>query len=577
VAWGAWGRGRDEPWRWRTDPRGYLEHVAGQAWSRISLGGVDLVCSTLLAVLVGASVLVWHTATQASVLPFGDGAHHVANVASRAAEVKTHGPGALFSAGVQDVSLAYLVLVLPSLVLGGGRLAFGVVWAGCLVAILIAVWGFFRGERHAPVRTLALGLFLTIGLFQSEFGGAWDTRIDLLSISLAYLGLIAITRARPLDAGLLLCVSAFAKTAAVSLVLPAGLLGLAFFPPRIQRSRPAPAQVVKMLTLVLAAWVFTTQLGAQAVFYNLMAAGGTTVSERSGLFVANVAQYLTREPGYYLRELRTTPHAWVVILAGVLLLAWGAWRGWSRDLLRSGAYALTVFGYAYLLLTLSPLHSNVLTVWLLPGLGLVALFVARALARQLRPGVVAALATLLVAWSLPSLRLAPASRSPQVEAEIRATYMQAAELGEYLDQHLDDRAAPVVVMTNFLFVDDAGPSTFDEYRVLVQERLRGANLIIDGWELGSWSLDWRPALQAAEGYANVVFVLQENPALIESDNFPQRAGQSVWEAMQRFRAAHPECLAQVARSIQIREAGRRDVLMLDHAAGCRQALFTPQA
>src|SRR5438128_1347667 len=102
----------------------------------------DLLCSGLVAMLLCASILVWHSASQALVLPFGDGAHHAANVASRAADFSARGPASIATTGIQDVSLAYLFFLVPSVLVGGGRLAFGFGWCACVLCILLSIWFF---------------------------------------------------------------------------------------------------------------------------------------------------------------------------------------------------------------------------------------------------------------------------------------------------------------------------------------------------------------------------------------------------------------------------------------------------
>src|SRR5262249_55480797 len=156
---------------------------------RLSPTLLEATASTLIVALFGLLLLKWHAATELTVVPFHDGSHHVANVATLLAEVRAQGLGffAIFASHSPADALTYGILALLSAGVGSGRLAFGVAWLACLVAIAVGLFLYFRSEQTRPASVLALAVLLFCGLFQSPIGGAWDTRVDLLSATVGVL------------------------------------------------------------------------------------------------------------------------------------------------------------------------------------------------------------------------------------------------------------------------------------------------------------------------------------------------------------------------------------------------------
>jgi hypothetical protein len=520
-------------------------------------------------------MLLWQRASYGAVLPFQDGSHHVANVADRVADLRTQGLSTLFSRGVEDVSLAYAFFMVPTFLLGGGRLAFAAGWVVCAVALLGVVWTQFRTEKQKWARSLAIGLFLCCGLFQAVLGGARDTRIDLLSVTLVLIGLIALTSGRTLDAILVLLAAAFAKSAAVALVVPLTVLAIVVFQfaPLTPPWRIGRTGLAKTVVAIGAACLYITQLGQSAVFYNLMAAGGTTVGERVNNFGEGALRYLTRDPLFYVRELTASRSAWVLFVAFAACFAVGVIRRWPRELLKVGVFAMCVVAYDLLLLTISPLHEQVLAVWLLPGLGLMAMFTARTAARQLPSWLVGCLALCAVAAVLPGLRVMPEPASATAREEIDQTLVQTDGFARFLNSAVP-RPTSVAILANFLYFDPAGASNVDSYRVLLHEHLPPRTAMhLEGWELGPFSFDWKPSVLLSESSPHVAFILQENPMAEIGDNYPQKNGSVVFRWFQAFGVEHPGCLEPAAPPVQMGAAGTRLVLWLNETDDCRRALY----
>jgi hypothetical protein len=522
----------------------------------------------VIVFVVAYQVMAWQLATEANVVPYHDGSHHVANVANLVAGIRTQGIDSFtrFAERSPSDALTYGVLAIAASVVGVGRHAFGVLWAACLATIWIALALHFRKQ---PLYGLAFGisLLLFLGLFQSHLGGAWDTRVDLFAVVLACVSLLLLVNGRLFEALLFGILASFAKGAAVSLLVPllavGALLGFARLGSLLT---PTIWGTLKVGLVALLATAFAVVVGPQTVSYNLMATGGGTLDQRVQLFLSNTWLYLQRDPSFYPADLYSNYHGWIVLLIAGLLIVGVVSRA-PFQLLRLGVFALVAVGYTILLLTVSPLHSNVLTIWCLPSLLLCVVFVVELLARSLPAPAIAALTGVLLVPTLPAMMATPTFPAGESSAPAESIFQQAAGMANFLDQQFAGRGGAVVILVNFLDADPPLSNNYDVYRVLIQERLRRANLIIDGWELGTYGVDWHRELLAQQQYSDIYFVIQQEPHGIA-------AGPAVRDFLRGFRSQHIECLTEVTDHINLPRAGLQEVLRLTPTAACREALFT---
>jgi hypothetical protein len=527
----------------------------------------------VVVAMFGVLLLKWHAATELSVVPYHDGSHHVANVASLLAEIRMRGLGYFgdFVARSPSDALTYGLLALVSAVVGPGRFAFGVAWLLCLVAITLGFLLYFRSAQMRAASVLALAILLFSRLFQSPLGGAWDTRVDLLAATIGVLSLLCLLKGKLFAASMLVVVAAFAKGAAAVLLLPLVALGVALLGVVQWHaiSRPSWRLVTKSVLVVGFAWLFATRIGPQTVSYNLMATGGSSLQQRLQLFIVNSVEYVTRDPWFYLADLgRNYYGAWLAA-AVLLATAFLAWRG-RRSELRLALFAVSTMAYTTLLMTISPLHANVLTIWYLPALAVVTVFVARVVARLLPAAVTVALSGLLLLPTLLPLAAPPKAPSAEYAPYVADLLGQASEMAESMDSEHAARSSEVVVLVNFLWADGPLFYNYDVFRVLMHERLRHANLAIDGWELGTFGKNWMPELLSQQKYPEVLFVLQSEPRGIS-------AGDLVRDYMNGFQRDHPECLTPTARPIETKGGGQQVALRLSATNACRDALFGPRA
>jgi hypothetical protein len=549
---------------------GTIPKLTGFGWSKRA----DYLLSGLAAAVLAVLLIVWHQSTMTAVIPYNDGSHHVAAVSNLAGAVRVDGPRALLSYASRDPSqvLAYSFFALASLIVGNGRLAFGVGWVVCVGAILLAIWYVFRKAERGFVRSLAFSAVVSLGLFQSISGGAWDTRIDLLSITLSFLTLVAIIESKVFGTLVAFLAASFAKGAAVSLVGPVIVAGFVagYLRPNMRRVRPVA--VAQAVVLGVLAYVFFTRIAPQAASYNLMATGGSTAQDRLHLFFGNLTTYLFRNWKFYEFELRTTYHAWPMFLAPLALVA-GIILRWPSGLLRLGAFGLLSLTYTYVLMTASPLHAYVLTVWFFPSMAILALFVVKSLDRYSPIWLEAGLALVLFAAGLVGLPLHAQRPSGAGAVAVNDMFDVSRQMAARLDQRFAGQHQRAIVLVNFLWSDGPIHSNYDAYRVLMQESLQRSDVVLDGWEIGTFGGNWGQELKTFSSYSDILLVLQQHPPTALIDNNPNRNGSSVWDAIGKFRTEHPDCLSQLARPIDMPNGGPQEELMLADDPGCRAAFF----
>jgi hypothetical protein len=534
----------------------------------------DIVGLATIVAAVAAVLLSFHAATVGTVIPYNDGSHHVSNVANLAASIRANGLGAVLDLAQRDTAdfLTYAVLAIPTIAVGDGRFAFGVGWVLCLITLataLATVTGRLRGRW---VRTFALCLVLSAGLFQSPIGGAADTRVDLFSVTLSTLSLLASVQGLLLASVLLGIVAAFAKGAAISLLTPllaCGLL-LGFF--HVRQRRFSIAGGVGSLLAVALGLLFAARVGPQTVSYNLMATGGSTLPERVQLFLRNAGTYLMSDFRFYALDLLIHYHAWILVVAPGIVIVAEVVHHRPVPNARLALFASVALVYTYVLLTISPLHSEVLTIWFLPSLTLFAAFLARTVPAILEgKGTLMASLALLV-FGFGSMRLKPDDYDPPFAPYVSSVFEQADAVAKTLDERLGRQPATVLLMVNFLSAEGPLVHNYDAYRVLIDERLPRSQMTLDGWELGTYGPDWKAELRAWLVYSNIVFLLQEDPMGVPDANAPQQSGRAVWAALQKFRSQHPTCFMPAAPPIALPHVGRREAWLLSSDTDCRQAL-----
>jgi hypothetical protein len=555
---------------------------AASPWPYLHLASLDLTLSFVLALALAAAILFAQHQAEANVVPFPDGSAHVSGASNLASSLRTEGPSAFWRNGLGDVTLAHSLFAVASLAVGNGRFAFGVGWAVLVAALLASIWILFRDDREGLPRSITFGVLLMAGLFQSPRGGAFDARIDLLSATLCLFALAAVV-SRYTFATLGFAIAAcYAKGAALALIVPITLVSLVlgFLPLGSLLPRPVSVAAVvgtflKLACAAAASTVFWVKLAPNAVSYNLMATGADGTSDRVAAFVANLWTYFWRDPLFYVKDLVLHSTVFVIGPAALLLLLVGVRQRWPTSLLRVGGLAVGAFVYSILLLTVNPLHSDVLTIWLLPSVGLMAVFIGSTLSRSRVPIQIVLIVVAVAAGLGVTTRSAGAAPTPADQQNADAVFRQAGELASFLNQRFDGQATEVAIVTNFLYRHGSVQSDFNAYRVLVHERLRSPTFRLQGWEFGGANPDWRYGLAAARDFPHVVLVLEENAGALSLANAPQRAGREVWEYFQRFADTHPRCLEEAAAPVTMEPGGRRLVLLLADTPECRNLLREP--
>lgn len=542
----------------------------------MTLRNTDVVLSASMLALLGLPLFAWQLASEALALPNPDGARAIATVGDLLgwARVLDFGQIRTLAANARGDFFNYVVFAVPSLIFGPSRVAFGVVSVVCLAVLLVSIWR-VTPERHrkAPC-LLAFSLVLVLGLFQSEVGGARDTRLDLLPTTLVLFSMALMISGKPFWAGVVAAAAAFGNATSVSLLLPvavvASLLGLVQV--RVPDTRAA---LVRSAVLMVLAAGFFAAIGRQAISANLRATGAADLRGQVRYFVTDSFGRLSQDPTFYWRDLSDSYHARLLLfVALVALLLDVRFVGLRGTTLRIGVVGMAAFVSTYLLLSGSPVRSNNLTIWFLPSVAILAVYVSVVASYWLDRTRIMGITGGLFAISLLGLQVRPTIAANAV-LPVNDVVEQASDVADFLAQRFHGQTAGVIVLTNFRSADGPLVNTFDVYRVLIGERTSATNLILNGLEIGSDSTDWHAELLRQQAYQHIVFIVQENPMGIPDDNSPQRLGAAVRSFLLAYRDEHPGCLIQAARSIVLPRIGERQAWMLSETADCRAALFAP--
>jgi hypothetical protein len=191
--------------------------------------------------------------------------------------------------------------------------------------------------------------------------------------------------------------------------------------------------------------------------------------------------------------LRTTP-LFALLVVGTVAAAATARPEERRPQLRLAAFGALFLALTYLLFSAHPLKSQVLIVWFAPSAWILALASSEVLPLR-RPGLASALTGLALVTQL--VRVAdrlPFVQQPELRGEFEGLRRHAEEIGRALQSRALE-GGTVRLVTNFLWARDPSLSyNYDAYRVLLFESMGRRTPRLEGWELGTWSDDWRAEL-----------------------------------------------------------------------------------
>ena len=439
-----------------------------------------------------------------------------------------------------------------SLLFGPGRAAWGWGWAAMVALWFATVCSLPSRESRRAQLCAASTLFFACAPLVFRPGGLLDERFDPLAALLttasaafltarqlgpaAGLSLLAVLAKGPaLPLNLLLWLSAFASG-----VVTPGLLRSDIrqrYPWWAAFAGAAAAYGLLFLPAVTA--------------YNLMAVPAPTIAAKVGQLVRFAPEAAWRDRWFYASAiLRRAPFMALLVAGGLgAHLSFLRIGGRTR---RVSACGLLLAASTYLLFSAHPVRDRVLIVWFAPCAWLLAVACTRAIPAAFRwisyPFSCLALAFQLIVGVFGAERGRDYFGQPRAFQDLRQHV-------DIVAQALEDRdlaGKDLVLLVNFAFTADPSLAyTYDTYRVMLFESMGRRAPRVEGWELGTFTDDWRRELDGYPPQTVFLTILAVN-----GDPSLHHRGRAAYLARSFTQAANPACEVKLPVRLRVPRLGR---------------------
>lgn len=464
-------------------------------------------------------VLGHHLWSLANIAPVHDGSNCVAKVSNvgiylyqgRWAEVWEQ------IGGAKNESLPLAYFSMMSFIFGPGRLGWGVGWGLALMLSIFSVSALARTQQRRLKYQISWLFVLLFTPLIWRVGGLLDQRFDPFSVLLLIPVLVCIFEARFFVAVVFSFLAVLAKGVALPVVIiiwaSAILAGLIPFGALVRELPKTWKKVaIEWVVFVGASFFYFRYFLESVVSYNLMAVS-TSNSAESPLWVfikASASQINASRDFYFFTLLKSHPIAMVVLICAVMGLLM---RQGDVKIKRLNMFGVIFFTSTYLLFSAHPIKSSVLAVWFVPAIwALVSgLDFARIPARLSENMLLknaclggSLLWLLFINYGHSEIRMSPDSRLHWLSIQNQADKIAGALKA--------NGSKKVRVLTNFLWGIPNVSYNYDAFRVLLFERLGRDSPNLAGWEIGTYSSDWRKELGMFPADETLLFLLSAEGA-----------------------------------------------------------------
>lgn len=494
--------------------------------------------------LLVATIVAYHAWAPRHVPPIHDASNCVAGASNLGVALARgdlrHYWTAIRAEANKPLSLVYFSLF--ELALGPGRPAWGGAWGLLVVLGFAGAYGLGMGTDEKRRLLAATALVFAGGPLMFRPGGVLDQRFDPFAALLTSGAALCLSLGRSRPAACLSLLAALAKGPALPLNV---LLWMAAFLSGATHVRAVRDDVRRHPRV----WVF---LAAGAVVYlwlylpgvtsyNLMVIQAPTGLGKAVLFFRSAAGAVWTSRYFYPSNLLHRTPVFVLLMLGAAAVAIRLEETGSRRPALFGALALVL---TYLLFSAHPLKSDVFIVWFAPAAVILALACTHAFPPG-RIGLASAIAVIALALQLALVaRGLPLVRQPAVRPEFVAFRRHVGGLSRALLAY-DLERGTVRLVTNVLWLRDPSLAyNYDAYRVLLFESMGRRAPRLEGWELGTWSDDWRgelARLPASEWFLSVIAV--------GSEDYVHHRGRARVLAAEFTAVVNPACQVPLADSL----------------------------
>lgn len=530
----------------------------------------------LILVCYIAILAVYQKSLDKNAIPWHDGSHHF----TLAANLFNHLSSGDFEYYLEslrnfpELILTYSILNLAFLLVGGVKQA-AIPFVYTLFFILIVLSYFLsisKRERHTKSLLFTI-VFILSGIYTTQAGGALDTRVDILSASAGAISLLFITSRNFYFGILFFLFASFLKGAAFFLILPMLLIGIAieYLKEKITLDWNLKF-LLKSISIAIPLLIFFKVLLASVLSYNLMQTGGSNLESRVQIFISNVNQYLIGGFGYYYKVLKENTNVVFIFLGIILAVLYSIWQK-NKKLILSGFFVFFCISYSYVLMTMSPLKSGVLIIWFLPCTIVASIFFTDFIfkIRYNKYLILALLSiTFIVLYKIPRKYNIPEDYLQLARNNI---HQQASEIAIQLDEKYPSRFVKGVVFVNFLSAHGVISYNYDSYTNLIHKKVKKAKIDLAGWELATYSKEWKKEIERFKDYDLILLILQEEPMGIPATNTPQKYGREVYLELEKSRKEKPSCFTKITNTIDLPHIGKRDTYLFSNVPDCKAILF----
>lgn len=464
-------------------------------------------------------VLGHHLWSLTNIAPVHDGSNHVAQASNTGLHLY-HGRWVKFweqIGGDRNEILSSFYFSIMSFVFGPGRIGWGVGWGLALLLSMFSVSVMARTQQSRFKYQVSWLFVLLFAPLIWRAGGLLDQRIDPLSVLLLIPVLVCIFEARFFVAVVFSFLAVLAKGVALPLVIiiwaSAILAGLIPFGALVRDLPKTWKKVaVEWVIFVGASFFYLQHFLESVVSYNLMAVSASNSTE-SPLWIfikASASQIYKSRDFYFFTLLKSHPFVILALICAVMGLLM---RQGDVKTKRLNIFGVIFFTSTYLLFSAHPIKSAVLVVWFVPAIwALVSgLDFARIPTRisknaSLRNACLGGslLWLLFINYGHSEIRMSPDSRSHWLSIQNQADKIAVALK--------ENGSKKVRVLTNFLWGMPNVSYNYDAFRVLLFERLGRDSPNFAGWEIGTYSSNWRKELGMFPADETLLFLLSAEGA-----------------------------------------------------------------
>jgi hypothetical protein len=540
---------------------------------------IKLLTSLITFVIVCAYIAIlakYQKSLDINAIPWHDGSHHFTLAANLFSHMRAGDYSNWLEAARNSPELlfAYTIFNFAFALLGGVKHEAIPLVYGFFFVLLVVIYSISLRSKDRSVKTLLFTtLFILSGLYTTAAGGAFDTRIDLLSASAGALSLVLVVNRKFYFAILFFLLAAFLKGAAFFLILPMLALGIfiEYFKEKIEVKWNLKF-ALQSISLAIPFLIFVKVLLASVLSYNLMKTGGSNLESRMEIFISNLNQYLIGGFSYYFTALRENSKT-VYMYGGVLILFAASVFLKNKKLILSGVFVFLSLIYSYLLMTMSPLKSTVLIIWFLPCLMIALVFLTDFIYQTKNKEyliTILFLLSIIVLYKIPQKYKIPEDYLQAARSNIQK---QTGEIAIKLDQKFENRFVKGAVFVNFLSAHGVISYNYDTYTSLIHKRVKSAKLDLAGWELATYSKEWKAEIEKYRDYELILLVLQEEPMGIPAENVPQKFGREIYLELEKSIQKNPNCFEKVADTIDLPHIKKRDAYFFSNTLDCKSILF----